>query len=232
MVQGLSFALLAGVLAYLYRVTSHRHERLPAVALVLGVAGPILFGVAGVLLDISRVGLADDFLREMTGYTPPLFAEADAENLLEERDGVAVALGAGGTLGLAFSMVLLNLNAMRVGLLGRFLGVIGIITGALYVIPVFTGPAILQLFWLGSLVALFLDRWPGGRGPAWDSGEAAPWPSAAERRGLTPASRREDEADASEAGGVRGNGEDPGAGPEAGDTVSARPRKRKRKRRR
>jgi len=223
-VQGLSFALLAVVLAYLYRVTKHRHERLPAVALVLGVAGPILFGVAGVLLDISRVGLADDFLREMTSYTPPLFAEADAENLLEERDGVAVALGAGGTLGLAFSMVLLNLNAMRVGLLGRFLGVIGIITGALYVIPVFTGPAILQLFWLGSLAMLFLDRWPGGRGPAWERGEAVPWPSAAKRRGLEPGSG-DDEGD-----GADGERSELGSGPD--EPPGPRPAKRKRKRRR
>jgi hypothetical protein len=31
---------------------------------------------------------------------------------------------------------------------------------------------------------LFLGRWPGaaGRGPAWETGEAIPWPSAAERR--------------------------------------------------
>lgn len=222
MVQGLSFALLAVVLAYLYRVTSHRHERLPAVALVLGVAGPILFGVAGVLLDISRVGLADDFLREMTSYTPPLFAEADAEELLDERDGLAVALGAGGTLGLAFSMVLLNLNAMRVGLLSRFLAVIGIITGALYVIPVFTGPAILQLFWLGSLAMLFLNRWPGGRGPAWESGEAVPWPSAAQRRGLA--------APGGEGGASDADGPEPGPGPD--DPERPRPKKRKRKRRR
>jgi len=29
---------------------------------------------------------------------------------------------------------------------------------------------------------LFLDRWPGGRGPAWQTGEEIPWPGAAQQR--------------------------------------------------
>jgi hypothetical protein len=41
---------------------------------------------------------------------------------------------------------------------------------------------ILQLFWFAALGMLFLDRWPGGRGPAWQTGEAIPWPGAAEQR--------------------------------------------------
>ena len=41
---------------------------------------------------------------------------------------------------------------------------------------------ILQLFWFGALGLLFLNRWPGGRGPAWQTGEAIPWPGAAQQR--------------------------------------------------
>ena len=39
------------------------------------------------------------------------------------------------------------------------------------------------MFWLGALGLLFIGRWAGGRGPAWETGTAEPWPSAAERRG-------------------------------------------------
>jgi hypothetical protein len=41
-----------------------------------------------------------------------------------------------------------------------------------------------QAFWLGAIGSLYLGNWPGGRGPAWESGEAEPWPSPARRRGL------------------------------------------------
>ena len=93
------------------------------------------------------------------------------------------AVGAGGTLAMALSLVLVSLNAMRAGLLSRFMGIIGILTGALLVLPLLAPLPVVQLFWLGALGALFLGRWPGGRGPAWDSGEAEPWPSAAQLRG-------------------------------------------------
>jgi hypothetical protein len=41
---------------------------------------------------------------------------------------------------------------------------------------------VVQLFWLVALGILFLDRWPQGRGPAWDAVEEIPWPTAQERR--------------------------------------------------
>jgi hypothetical protein len=44
------------------------------------------------------------------------------------------------------------------------------------------GAPVVQLFWLIAMAMLFLGRWPQGRGPAWDSGEAIPWPSAADKR--------------------------------------------------
>ena len=47
-------------------------------------------------------------------------------------------------------------------------------------------PQVLLLFWLISVAIVLLDRWPGGRGPAWASGEAVKWPTAMERRGMTP----------------------------------------------
>jgi hypothetical protein len=71
---------------------------------------------------------------------------------------------------------------MRAGVLSKFMGIVGIIVGVLFVIPILGSVPIVEVFWVGALGLLFLDRWPqGGRGPAWDSGEAIPWPTAQDR---------------------------------------------------
>jgi hypothetical protein len=92
-------------------------------------------------------------------------------------------------LAFAFSMIMTNVNAIRVGLLSTFAGVIGVIGGVLFVIPL-GPPQLLMFFWLVSVAIIFLDRWPGGRGPAWASGKAMKWPTAMERRGMTPGGSR------------------------------------------
>ena len=74
------------------------------------------------------------------------------------------------------------LNAMRIGLLTRFMGVLGIICGALIVLPLLSPLPIVQTFWLGALAALLAWRWPNGVPPAWTTGEAVPWPSQAKVR--------------------------------------------------
>ena len=81
---------------------------------------------------------------------------------------------------------MIALSAMRAGLVSRFMGILGIIVGALIVLPLLPqGVPIVQVFWLGGLAILFLGVWPGGgRGPAWETGEATPWPTAQQRAGL------------------------------------------------
>ena len=175
-IQSLSFLFLAAVLVYLYRATKARKPEFPAIALALAVLGPLLLAVAGPLSDLSRLDIADEFLASGPR------SEARAEDLLEDRSVAAAAVGSGGTLAIAISFVLININAMRVGLLSRFMGIIGAIIGGLYVLPILSGPLIVELFWLIAITVLFLGRWPGGRGPAWEKVEAIPWPSGAEVR--------------------------------------------------
>jgi hypothetical protein len=178
--SSLSFLTLGVVLWYLYRVTKHRRPELMAVALGLAYAGPILLAVAGIFSAVEQIDVADEFTA--SGAQTGERGEERAEDLLDDRSVLSAALGSGGTLALAFALVLISLNAMRAGVVSRFLGILGVIVGALYVLPVFGGPLIVQVFWVGALGALFLGRWPGGRGPAWETGEAVPWPSAAEQR--------------------------------------------------
>ena len=70
------------------------------------------------------------------------------------------------------------------------MGIMGVLLGGLFVLPLIASP-IIQLFWLIALGALFLNRWPGGRGPAWETGAEVPWPSAQDR--LAPPADAEDE---------------------------------------
>ena len=178
--QALNYLGLGVVLWFLFRATLHRRTDMPSWFVWLIYLGPLLFALASVLTTLDRIDIAELFAG--SGVTEGAVGERRAENLLEDRATVPAVIGGAGTLALAFSVVLVSLNAMRAGLLSRFLGIIGMIVGALYVIPLFGGPLIVQIFWLGALGAVFLNVFPGGRGPAWDSGRAEPWPSAAQQR--------------------------------------------------
>jgi hypothetical protein len=212
--QILSTFLLAGVLLYLMRATRYRRTEgfMPAVGPLIMIA-PVLVAVGGILGQLDVLDIAERFA-DSSERTERL-----ADRLLDERDTTPVFIGYAGNIALGFGLVVVNLNAMRAGLETRFLGIIGIVIGALYVLPLFPGgPLIVQIFWLGALAAVFLDFWPGGRGEAWRTGTAVHWPSAAERRREELAARAAADAD-----------EEPG--PEE-ETEPATPPRRRRKRRR
>jgi hypothetical protein len=141
-------------------------------------------------------------------------------------------LSVASTFAIAVAFVLICLNAMRAGLLSRFMGSLGMIIGALYVFQFIIPPGIVQLFWLPALGLMFLNRWPQGRGPAWDAGEAVPWPSAQQRRGPI--------SDGADAAAERGTDEDDQASDEPAHTrqparprqSTTHPRSKKRKRKR
>ena len=83
-----------------------------------------------------------------------------------------------GSFALGFAFVMLAMNAMRVGLLTRFMGVLGVIVGATFVLPL-DQQGIIRSFWLAALGFLIAGRWPSGMPPAWETGAREPWPSAA-----------------------------------------------------
>ena len=216
--QALAYAFLAGALFYLLRAAMARRPEIPKPFAWLLVLGPLLLTVGGLLTQLDLADIAERFTDSGERSV------ARAEDLLEDRDIASSAIASGGTLCLALSFVLVSLNAMRVGLLSRFMGILGIIAGGLLVLPLLPGGGnFIQLFWMVALGMLFLDRWPGGRGPAWETVEAIPWPSAAERRDDLAASGDEHPLEP-----------DPVQEPAADDAAEAHPvsKKRKRKRRR
>jgi hypothetical protein len=178
-IPAIGAALLPLALVYLYGVVKARRPELPTVALYLAVAGPLIYALAIVLSQFERIDNAEQFIASGSQD------EGRAEEALRDQGALSVAVGLSGALSLGFALVLLNVNAMRAGIESRFMGVMGVVVGALPVlsslVPVISA-SFVQLFWVTALGALFLGKWPGGRGPAWETGEATPWPSAADRR--------------------------------------------------
>ena len=86
------------------------------------------------------------------------------------------------------ALVMVSLNAMRVGLLTRFLGYLGIIGGVLTIIPLVPIP-IVEAYWLLALAYLLSGRWPSGVPPAWSTGRAEPWPARQPAASPTPTGR-------------------------------------------
>jgi hypothetical protein len=170
---------LLGVFLYLFRAIDARGGGVPPWFIYLVIGAPVVYALSAMIYAFQAVDIADEF----ASGTPIRGDAGDtrAKNI-SDISGALIALQTAGTVGLAFLFVMLPLRARRVGLLTPFMGILGAIAGALVVFQLAGISAIVQAFWLGALCALFLGRWPGGRGPAWETGEADPWPTAAERR--------------------------------------------------
>src|SRR3954464_9319520 len=161
-------------LLYLYSVTRYRRAELPPVTRILIFLGPILFAICSVWFQFRQAHAADQFMASTVK------TKKHAEDVLRHSTSAVAGLSLGASIATGLATVLVSMNAMRAGLLSRFMGVLGVILGALFVLPLIASPVI-QLFWLLALGALFLNMWPGGRGPAWETGEAAAWPTAQDK---------------------------------------------------
>ena len=182
----LAALLLLGVFYYLFRAVEARGGGVPHWFVYLVYAAPILFAIGSVVYAFQAVDIADEF----TSGTPIRGqAGEDRAKDLSDVSPLLLAAQTAGTVGVAFLFVMLPLRARRVGLLTAFMGILGAIAGGLIVFQLAGVSAIIQGFWLVALGLVFLGRWPGGRGPAWETGEAAPWPSAAQRRAALDASK-------------------------------------------
>jgi hypothetical protein len=103
----------------------------------------------------------------------------EADNAISEQNLTDIAEGfsLGGRLGLAISLLYTCLFAMRVGLLTRFWGSLGMALGAAALL----GLVLFLVIWFIYFGLLLLGRLPGGRPPAWAAGEAIPWPTPGEK---------------------------------------------------
>jgi hypothetical protein len=202
-------------LGYLLRCTRARID-VPRWLDPLIVLGPILLIVA------LTVGIADIISRSQDALP---VTRKEATDLLRDVSPAVRGLGAAGALAIAAAFVMVSTYAGRAGLLSRFMTIIGAIIGGLTVFGTLVGAGSLGgpivLFWGIALGMLFLNRWPGGRGPAWETGEADPWPSAQDRAALAQQEAGEEEEEV-----------DPEPEPvRAGNPRASRKRKKKKARR-
>jgi hypothetical protein len=93
-----------------------------------------------------------------------------------------------GVLALVFGMIYTNLWCMRLGLLTRFWGAIGMAFGLFLVIPLFP-PIPGLVLWFAVTGLMLAGLWPRPLPPAWAAGEAIPWRRPGDDLGPPPAER-------------------------------------------
>ena len=91
-------------------------------------------------------------------------------------------LGLIATLALTVGMIATLLGALRVGLIVRWMSIVGMFAAVLILIPIGGSELeVVQAFWMVMMGILYIGKWPNGEPPAWAAGEARPWPSQAAR---------------------------------------------------
>jgi hypothetical protein len=219
-------ALMLVVLLLLDATRARRPASWPAArALVLG--GGIALALVNVAHQVATTVQAHDFAvgHDLSQHAVEQALTKGAANISGQYLDLLAALA------LTVGMISTSVNAIRVGLLTRWMGVIGIFSAVLIILPI--GGATLEIipaFWLAAMGALFLGRWPGGEPPAWSAGEARPWPSQAELRAQRESQRAAKQAgDGNQAPALSGDVAPAPVQPAANGTARAS-RRRRRKR--
>jgi hypothetical protein len=221
---GIGTAAMFPPLAYLWRATRARpgaRGTVPKFALITTAVGCVAAAVGLTVSGVALWILAHDFAGA---------ADKTNSGALDARaDPIVLAgafIGEIGSLALAVSFLLICLHAQRAGLLGRFMGIVGMFAGATIVIRQFDPPGIVRSLWMMALAALIVGRLPNGRPPAWAVAEAVPWPSQQQLREQREAARREAEGEAAPARASRrgrGHGDAGDNGTPPGDRTTGVP---------
>jgi hypothetical protein len=133
----------------------------------------------------GKKAFAEEFEPEK-GETPLAACERqkrendEASNALGEASlaPLATGLGLAGALGFVVVLFYTCLWAMRTGLLTRFWGSLGMASGIAFLLGALSFVAFVWFLYFAFLV---LGAVPKGRPPAWEAGEAIPWPTPGEK---------------------------------------------------
>ena len=183
--QAIGVGLLLAPLYYLFRAAQARSDAVRGQLVGIVIAAPLFLAILAILSGLSTLEAATHFVSD---DVPRLLKEGvglnseRADNVAGDAisgaslRGLAAGFGLGGQLGFVIAMVYTCLHAMRTGLLTRFWGSLGMALGAVsFIFFQFT------LLWFVYFALLVFGWVPGGRPPAWASGEAEPWPTPAEK---------------------------------------------------
>jgi hypothetical protein len=169
--QALGYLAIAWAVTFLAAAVRARRQEFPRFAVYFGLVGAVLQAVAAVLVTAGTLAAFNKFLDGR--HTVDAARNIGSGSLLITGQVIQLA----GSLALAGGFILTSLNAMRVGLLSRFMGVVGIAVGALVVIQLGPLAPVIQAFWLLTLGFMLLGFTRAGLPPAWRTGRAEPWPA-------------------------------------------------------
>ena len=169
-VRAIAYIALAYAVTFLIVATRSRRPELPRFIVYITLVGAVLSAVASVFGGVGTVLAVGHFLDGPR--TVDAASDVATDSLLYTANLIAVLA----PLLVAAGLLLVSLNAMRVGLLTRFLGILGMLSAALAILSQFLFSFVLT-FWLISLGLMLLNRSPGGAPPAWRTGNAEPWPN-------------------------------------------------------
>ena len=187
-IAAIAIVALVLVLLLLFDAASFRRPQTWPLARFLVIAGGGMVAAASIAHEIvyavetHNFAVGHDFSRHAVEQALTKGAANQIVAYLSLLAGLALVVG----------MVVVLLNSLRTGLLPRWMAFLGMFSALLILLP--NVGATLQLvpaFWLVMTGVLLSGRWPGGDPPAWEAGEARPWPSRAqmqaERAGRKPA---------------------------------------------
>ena len=173
------YVLLGFTVLFLFNAVARRTDRARDSLKPLIIIGPVLLAISGIVTSIGYDSVAQDFVD--AGL--PLSGDAAVDRAQDlVGDSTVVQIGAftalAGIAAFAFGIIYSAMWAMRVGLLTRFWGTLGMAFGAAFLLSQFLGPIgfLGVLFWMIHVALIANGRWMGGPLPAWETGTAVPWP--------------------------------------------------------
>jgi hypothetical protein len=224
-INAIGLTAFAFAASFLWRCIKARNEGVNRGSEICVLVGGMLAAVTQVIYSIMIAVKAHDFVSTGSQTYEQAHALTNGTALL-----ILQTLGPAPVLLLAIGVVFIALNGMRVGLLTRFMGYLGMFAGALIIFPLQPVPVV-QAFWLVAIALMLLGRSPTPVPPAWASGVAEPWPSGTEQRAQRSAPAKRERAARADKPAAKSQAEvvAEADGPER--TTRANTPKRKRKRR-
>ena len=177
LINGVGLVGVGLTLNFIGQAAQARRNEMTRAPRIVALVGAVIGAVGGIAYGVAIAVKSHQFASNPTqGYV-------QAHDLVGG-GWLAVLQYAGlvGSLLLAIAFVLVSLNAMRVGLLTKFLGYLGMVAAAASLLLIGSAPALLvEVFWMLAVAYLLSGRWQP-EPEAWRAGRAIPWPSAAEMR--------------------------------------------------
>jgi hypothetical protein len=214
--------LFMAPLVYLFRAAAARNEGMKRNLIGLAIAGPIFLAASQIMLFLGFDSVAGPFNENLGGGTD---ANEAAKDALSDEPLLSLSLGTqlAGLVSTGIAMLYGALSAMRVGLLTRFLGTMGMALAVAYLFLAEVSYAV----WALTISPLIAGWWFAERPPAWAAGKAVPWPVP----GQAPPDEPEQLADPSEFADEDGDGLPDGPDREESESAKTRTSAKKRKKR-